>query len=145
MRQLRVQPSEELIKKGVCTFPSYGNMMNSVGGSLNAGYEDLCHPIYGNFGIVNGIDVKNTRPYGNLLKDGSHHEYEHLDADKTNGSIVMSQDLFLPRDVSNYGGDGYVMFLPLNKTKARMMLDEIEGIRICEECLEEINGTKFIS
>jgi hypothetical protein len=46
MRQLRVQPSNDLIQKGACRFPSYGNLDSNLN-NLNVGYEELCHPVYG--------------------------------------------------------------------------------------------------
>ena len=45
LRQLRTKSSETLVKNGVCEFPEFSNIMSQ--GSLGAGYERICHPVYG--------------------------------------------------------------------------------------------------
>ena len=45
LRQLRTKSSDALIKDEVCKFPDFSNIMDR--GSLEAGYEDICHPVYG--------------------------------------------------------------------------------------------------
>jgi hypothetical protein len=124
LRQLRVKSSHALWDSGVCKVPP--------GVSKD---DRLCHPSYGEFGRY----VKDTAPYGMHTAEGGR-QYTYATVDHLNGSVIFSYDLDMPMDLSSYDGDGYEVLLPLNRTKARRVLDEAQGRLPCLGC-HGPNGT----